>query len=251
MLEALLIIGVLFIILTFFYKQASSEFRMNQLEWTQREHMRPVLHEKVPLIVRNIPPIPFWTTEDVLTRPCYELPLFNEMSLVEWRKTSTGAPCPWKYTHAEQIATVAGLHVWAEKWMNPSVLSPYLKGWWHPRYHCWAGNKGLHRTYATWTCILPIEGELLVSILPEKVEASLPQPWAGCFPSELTAKDTPFVGDISFMDIVLRPGHALFMPAHWFVCWVGNKSVATPMVATISYHSPISLLAFHASPLNS
>jgi hypothetical protein len=75
------------------------------------------------------------------------------------------------------------------------------------------------------------------------------------FPDEFTAKDTPFVADVKYMDVILRPGNGLFMPAHWFVSWKSHvvatsseKSAALPMVGTISYHSPVSLLAFHASP---
>ena len=51
MLEIILIIGVLFIILTFFYKQAICEFRINQIEWTQKDNVSSLLNEKVPLVV--------------------------------------------------------------------------------------------------------------------------------------------------------------------------------------------------------
>jgi hypothetical protein len=40
------------------------------------------------------------------------------------------------------------------------------------------------------------------------------------------------------------------MPAHWFVSW-STIGETLPMVCTISYHTPISLLAFHASPFTS
>lgn len=250
MLEIILLFGVIFLILTFFYKQAICEFRINQLEWSQRENVSSLLHEKVPLVLRSIPSASFWTHDDLMTRECYrEIPVFQETSLVEWvSKATTESVCPWKYPQAEMIAAASGMAIWAKKWFHPIIMNPFLKLWMTPRYHCWAGNMGLRKTFATWTCLFPVDGEILVSIMTESVESALPSKWVGCFPSQLTAKDTPFVADVKYIDIVLRPGSCLFMPAHWFVSWTSMESKVVPMVCTISYHTPISLLAFKASP---
>jgi hypothetical protein len=250
MLELLILFGVLFIILIFFYKQAICEFRINQIEWSQNDTLLGLLHEKVPLVVRTLPPSTFWTASDVLSRPCYaDLPIFQDQTVPQWLSAAgEGAGCPWKYPQAEKIATVSGLPIWAKKWLNPVIIHPLLRWWMYPRYHCWAGKMGLQRTFATWTCILPMEGEIMVTIMPETMDAFLPHPWVGCVPSELTAKDTPFLQDLKFMDIVLRPGSALFLPAHWFMAWVPRDPATIPMVCTVSYHTPISLLAFHSSP---
>jgi hypothetical protein len=249
MLEILLVLGVILIILTLFYKQAVCEFRINQLEWSQKENLLPTLQEKIPLVVRGLPQATFWSMEDALSRDCYtNIPIFQEMSLVEWLSSaSPQSPCPWKYQQAERIASVSGMAVWAKKWLHPIIIPRLWKGWWQPRYHCWAGNIGLRKTLATWTYIFPVDGEIVVSIMPETVEHALPEQWLDQFPSQFTAKDTPFLSDIKYMDIILRPGNGIFMPAHWFVSWVG-KQERIPMVGTISYHSPISLLAFHTSP---
>jgi hypothetical protein len=251
MLDVLLVLGVLFIILTFFYKQAVCEFRINQMEWSQKEELTTLLHEKIPLVVRGIPSATFWSVDDVLTRPCFSnIPIFQEISLVEWvSQANSSSICPWKYKQAETIASVSGMSVWATKWLHPIIVPRFLKWWWYPRYHCWAGNVGLRKTIATWTCLFPVDGEIIVSIMSENVENTLPFPWVDTFPSEYTSKDTPFVADIKFIDIIVRPGNCLFMPAHWFVSWKSKNTDRTlPMVGTISYHTPISLLAFQASP---
>jgi hypothetical protein len=257
--EVLLITGVILVILTFFYKQAVCEFRLNQIEWTQKDELSTLLHEKIPLVVRGLPSASFWSVNDVMTRDCYaNIPIFQEMSLVEWvSQASHDSVCPWKYSQAETIAAVSGMAVWATKWLHPTIIPRWLKGWWHPRYHCWAGNRGLQKTIATWTYFFPVDGEVMVSIMPESVESALPAEWMDGFPAQFTAKDTPFLSDVKYMDIILRPGNGLFMPAHWFVSWTSNAtsnatgnatSNTVPMMGTISYHSPISLLAFHASP---
>ena len=250
----IIILGVIFLILLFFYKQAICEFRINQMEWSQQPHLLDLLSEKVPLVIRSIPLSACWTHNDVTARECYTaLPLFQETTLPQWLAQATPETvCPWKYAQAEQIAAVSGLPVWAKKTLHPSFVSPLWSYWMMPRYHCWAGKVGLRRTYATWTCILPVETEIVVTILPETAESCLPAAWPGCFPHQLTNKDTPFVADLKYMDIIVRPGNCLVMPPHWFVSWSGaegSKSAdGVPSVCTVSYHTPISLLAFHASP---
>jgi len=260
MLDILLVLLVVFLILTFFYKQSICEFRINQLEWAQRENVVELLHERVPLVVRGIPSAAFWTRGDVAVRDCFEsVPVFQDRTVREWLKDAHTAGtdimvCPWKHPQAEQIAAVSGLPIWATKWLNSSVISSWLSYWQFPRYYCWAGHRGLHRMTAVWTCLFPVDGEVMVSLLPESVESSLPAVWSGCFPAELTVKDTPFIADVKYVDVVLRPGHCLFVPAHWFVSWTsaegatGAKSSETkstiPMVCQVSYHTPISYLAF-------
>lgn len=253
MLEIILIIGVLFLVLTFFYKQAICEFRINQIEWSQRNNMTELLNEKIPLVIRTIPVANFWTHTDTNIRQCFrDIPIFHETTLVDWLSTSdSNSVCPWKFPQAEIIASVSGIDIWAKKWINSLIISPLLRFWMFPKYHCWAGAIGLRKTYASWTCIFPVDGEIILTIMPETVESSLPSAWPGCFPASITVKDTPFVADLKFLDIILRPGKCLFMPAHWFVAWAAtDKCDVTPMVCTISFHTPISYLAFNTSPYN-
>ena len=249
MIELILLIGMLFIILLFFYKQAICEFRINQIEWSQKDTILSLLTEKVPIVMRSIPPATFWTHEDVVSRNCFkDIPIFRETSLTDWISSSTSdSLCPWTYSQAEIIANVSGIHIWATK-INQLMIR--LKYWMFPKYHCWAGNIGLRRTFATWTCFFPVDGEIIFTIMPENIQSFLPSNWMNCFPANLTTKDTPFVSDLKFMDIILRPGNCIFMPAHWFVSWTTKTTTKTPMVCTISYHTPISYMAFHTSHIS-
>ncbi len=151
MLEIVLILLVLFLILTFFYKQAVCEFRINQMEWSQKGELTSLLSEKVPLVVRSLPSATFWTRDDVLARPCFQnIPIFRETTLVDWITTANAdSVCPWKYPQAETVAQASGIQVWAQKWVNPAVIHPLLKWWMTPRYHCRADIMGLRKTFAT------------------------------------------------------------------------------------------------------
>jgi hypothetical protein len=264
MLEIILITSILFLILTFFYKQAICEFRINQIEWSQKSHIPKLLGEKLPLVVRSIPNSTCWTQSDVLLKRYDHVPVFHEMSVSEWISSisdtvisdngtvvsgTTNVVCPWRYSQAEHLASISGIAVWAAKWINPSVVG-WHRFWTLPRYHCWAGNRGLHKTVA-WTLFIT-DSELSVTIMPESMESFLPAQWLNRFPTDFTQKDTPFVTDLKYIDILLRPGTALFIPPHWFVCYTGTMDTDTdksvPMACTISYHTPISYLAFQTSP---
>ena len=243
MLEALLLASVLFLITTFFYKQAVTEFRINQIEWSQRQHIPTLRIEKLPIVIRTIPPSTFWTQSDAYLYDT--LSIFHEMKVSEWIKhTTLNTLCPWGYTHAEQLAKKSGIAIWAAKWINPFIVG-YQKFWTFPKYHCWAGNRGLHKTTA-WTLLFCTEGEIHVTIMPETMESFLPAQWMNRFPTDITEKDTPLLADLKYIDIILRPGTSLFMPPHWIMSFLSMKEIA--MTCTISYHTPISYLAFQTSP---
>lgn len=251
MLEIFLIISVLLLILTFFYKQAVCEFRINQIEWEQRDKINTLLSEKIPLVIRNIPSATFWTHQDVALRACYNsVPIFREFSLAQWLDTTNpSTSCPWNYHEAQMIANKSGIAIWSQRWINPIIINPLLKFWMNPSYYCWTGNVGLRKTFATWNCLFPVDGEITVSILPENSQPFLPTNWIGTFPSELTIRDTPFISDLKFIDIILRPGNCLFMPAHWFWSWTTSGDINKPsMACTIAYHTPVSAAAFKLTP---
>lgn len=252
MLEFILIFILIFLVLTFFYKQAIYEFRLNQIEWSQSDKLPDLLSEKVPIILRGRPPTAFWTQEDIHLRSVYNsVPIFENSTLVDWIGcTDPGTICPWGKEHARLLGTryISGLELWTERILNPLIYrgNPLAKWWLRPINQCWAGSKGLWKTVAPWSAIFVTQGAVVCSIMTESVESSLPVQWKGAFPSDFTAYDTPFVGDLKFIDIVIRPGSLLFMPAHWFISWKaldeGNDSIC-PMVCSVEYHSVVSRFA--------
>jgi hypothetical protein len=249
MLEIFFIIVLIFLVLTFFYKQAICEFRLNQIEWGQHEKIANLLSEKVPIILRGRPPTAFWTQEDTIIRNVYsEIPIFQDRSLSDWLMTaSPKEQCPWSVSHARLLGSgsVSGLDTWAQRIMNPIIQSnPFLKILLKSVCSCWAGERGLFKTTAVWTAIFCTQSSVSVTILTESAESALPSNWRNTFPSRLTAYDTPFVGDLKYMDIILRPGNILFMPTHWFVSWeTMEDEEVCPMLCMIEYHSPISRFA--------
>jgi hypothetical protein len=247
MLAFLFILLLVVLILTFFYKQAVYEFRINQIDWGQREDIGGLLAEKVPVVLRDVPPVAFWTHEDVMMREAYSfVRVFEDTPLSDWLvRADKDTACPWPHAHARELADVAAVDIWAERALHPLLqTNPLLQLWFQPESTCWSGSVGLWRTRAPWTCLFVTEGAIQVSVMPGKHEKSLPTHWKGMQLGAMTAHDTPFVGDLKFLDIVLRPGHALFLPAHWYACWTNlETNDLCPMVCKLEYHSPVSLVA--------
>ena len=216
MLDWLLIVICAWILFTlgFFYKQSAiHEFRINQANVpTLREKGRimgrgqsggagaggeekeesvdDLWRESIPLVLRGLPRSSLWTRNDLRERECYDrVPLFHGQTLGGWLQTVSSeleVVCPWqrRTDKAEALANVSGVSVWYQ-----THLYPLFGGVGTLRklcYQAWMGRVGLRRTYASWTCILPTDGDIIVTLFPETMEPYLPVEWRGGFPHEWT-----------------------------------------------------------------
>ena len=246
MLEWLLIGLIVLSILLFFYNRANYEFHINQIRWNQRDKLTELIQEKSPLVLQGIPTVAFWTQQDVIMRSVYNhVPVFTEEPLSQWlTMADKGSACPWSQDHAHLLGEAAGLNIWAERTLDPLMkTNPFWSVWYRPEVFCWAGERALWQTISPWTALFVSEGSIQVSLMPGSVKKSLPVQWKDTVhPSRLTVYDTPFAADLKFMDIILRPGHCLFLPAHWLISWTAHEeSPSLPMVCSVEYHTPISL----------
>jgi hypothetical protein len=85
-------------------------------------------------------------------------------------------------------------------------------------------------------------------MMSKKEDKYMPAGWQGRFADSFTVADSPYVSQLKYLDIKLRPGTALLVPAHWKVSWAGaagaDKGTAElPFMAIIGLHTPISKLA--------
>ena len=257
MLEWIIIAAIGFLILMFFHNQALSEFKINQIGWNEKVKLENLLSERVPLVVKGLPAVAFWTQQDCMMRPCYEkAPVFKNKGLSEWLTTTDRhTACPWTLEHAKVLADLCGLRIWSERQLDGLIygsvpgLSHAASIWYQPEVSCWAGNKGLWLAHSRWTCLFVTEGAIQVSIMPKTCAKALPPDWKkrAVHPGTLTVYDTPFVADLKFMDVILRPGHMFIMPNHWFMSWMSLEgSEICPMVCMVEYHTPMSRLGRRA-----
>ena len=255
--EIIIIFGIIYIIIWIFYKDSVSEFRINQVEWAKRGNISALLSEKVPIVIRGIPPISVWTHEDVMNRDIYHsVPIFKDKLLSTWISDVKGVEaldCPWDIPHARILGEKSAFQTWVDKWLSDWIIQPSWKWLWRMYPSCWTGSRPMFRTVAPWTAIVPTVGEIMVSILPSKdYDYALPKNWRELWIPRINRYDTPFAGELKFMDIRLRPGHILLLPAHWYASWEESDLDADEreemgmeipiMITMMEFHTVFSIL---------
>ncbi len=243
----LIIIAVLFVIGALFYKQSIQEYRINQIEWEQRHELDSLLEERAPIVVRSMPLSPVWTHSDVMMRDFYN----NEKS-PESGKTirelvfdGSSGVISWPKGYRRHLYQNTALSLWFETTWGPILTG--TRGWLGSHIpiegECFVGDLGLTELKPNWTIIIPTEGAIIVSILASKEKKWLPQKWQGLQPSKLTAAIAPFINKMNYIDIIVRPGTALWVPAHMMIAWTSKEEGVVPLVTTIAIHTPISWIA--------
>jgi hypothetical protein len=236
-LESFLVLGVVGIILVFFYRQAVQEFRILQTD--SLEKAMPLLYERCPIVVLPIQqPHQLWTRSDINQRPSLKAHLVNGISLgIALEQESF----PLQSDLAESIATQVGLPVWVKQTLLPLYQQSI---WWSPiltsRTEVAIGAQGLRQTYAYSTILLATEGTLSVSLVNESADAYLPPKWLGKRVSKLTKDEAPLLHQIQYIDVLIRPGSALIIPPHWKVCWETYKENKPALSVWIEVHHPLS-----------
>lgn len=255
MLTWILIICIIFFLGAVFYKQTIQEYKLNQIEWDQADRLPELLEEGTPFIVRSTPICPIWTSSDVSHRPDFK-------ELADWVKAAgVDAQMPWHEPMARLYGRQALLDPWLDEiWMPVLPRIRSLLNFIFPRdIQLWAGGRGLYEHKAAWTLLFPTQGTVIVTMMSKKEDKYMPANWQGRFAESFTVADSPYVSQLKYLDIKLRPGTALFVPAHWKVSWMSGagtqgQSGATveasedntnqiPFMAIVGFHTPISKLA--------
>ncbi len=235
MLLWILLIGILFFLGAVFYKQTVQEYKLNQIEWTQIDTLSDLMDEGTPFIIRNAPISPVWNMMDIQSRDAFK-------ELADWAThVKTDALMPWHGHMASHYARLANMDPWIdETWLHHIPFQRRLI----PReLQLWVGGRGLYQEHAAWVAVMPTEGSILATVLATKEDKYLPAAWQGRFADSMTQADTPYVSQIKYLDIKLRAGTVLFLPAHWKLSWQSASEEELPFVCIMHLHTPISKLA--------
>jgi hypothetical protein len=129
-------------------------------------------------------------------------------------------------------------HTYAEFCIETAGYFPAFKSF---RTAAILGGYGMRRVASLYTAILPTEGTYMVSLVNKRSETFLPSQWINRFPSSLTVNDTPLVGEIQFIDIILRPGTMILIPCHCIYSLMPTEEFNAAI--SVDLDSPISNLA--------
>lgn len=242
--EILIIFGVCFFIAVLFYKQANESFEILQLNAKQMDELPTYYKEHTPIVLKDFSPPFLGTQADLEKRPqIMNLSVGVNLSLRALIGSEGSLKSyKWSEQQAEFLVKESGLKTWWDLQMFPKILpSPYLKWLYSSKSSLWIHHRGLFKTKALQTVIMPTQGVALVSVMLGSAEPYLPADWPGRQFNSLTLGDTPLLNQIKFIEIRLRRGHLLFLPPHMII----DISSADGDVAWIfcgEIHHPISRL---------
>jgi hypothetical protein len=244
-LETVFVLSIVGIILVFFYKQAVEEFRILQTD--SFEKAMGLLGERSPTVVLPIPVIHgLWTHIDCKQRPTLlGMPLNGRVLSDRIHEESVRLDS----VTSEKLAEEIGLNVWVRETLQPIYKQSF---WWtgmlQTRVEALIGAQGMRQTFGYSTILICTDGAISVSLMNESSNAYLPKQWKGKRISKMTRDDAPLLGQIQYVDVIVRPGSALIIPPHWKVCWENLDNKEKPSLsAWIEVHHPLSKIVWKSA----
>jgi len=241
MLEYLLFAIVLFFIGVLFYKQGNEEFQISQLSADRFSELPTLYAERSPIVMSDFQTPNLGSQEDLSKRPQIMGMLVNRGTTFAQLIASPHPHFQFPLASARFLAKESGLSVWFEHHLFKKFLpSPYTEWVYSFNTSLWPDHRGLFKTTAFQTILMPTQGTASVKLLLPKMVPYLPTKWKGRQFSTLSLQDTPLLNQIQFIEIRIRRGNLLLLPAHLIV---DIESIEPSWVFMAEINHPISSLA--------
>lgn len=232
MFEYVLFIIVLFFIAVLFYKQANEEFQILQFDAERLPELPTLYVDRSPIVVSNFKTPNLGTEEELQKRKIMDMSILHNQTFSQIPLES-----------AKFMSKESGLTVWFEHHLYKEILpSPYTQWLYTFNTTLWPLRRGLFKTTAFQTVLMPTQGTVSVKLMLLKMLPYLPTKWMGRTFSGLTLYDTPLLNQIQYIEIRIRKGNLLFLPAHLIVDIESIEGSAWVFMAEI--HHPISRIAY-------
>lgn len=248
--ELIICIALLFLIGVLFYKHRRDTIEIYQIEFTNAPTtLGELIGDKHPIVVRGcqfpqilsqanlqqiprLDPFPLNTEENSPTLSMYRSGSYSD----------SGVPLI-SAASGRTLAAELALDKWATHSLNDfsTELTGYMGAIMSTRVSVLLGGHGMKRSTAIYTCILVTEGKYTLSLLSKRSEEFLPKQWTWLYPEALTINDTPLVNEVQFVDVVLRPGTMLIIPAQFIYSCKVDAGFHGAVI--VEYDTPISNLA--------
>jgi hypothetical protein len=266
-LEVLLITLVIVGITLLMYRGAVHEFQINQKDYNEENDYSSLINEKVPLVIRNVPKelVKNWTMSRTGNKHWPVLLQEKGSSIRTQWNNYTNTPIVKetidkihkKYKNGERLAQSANLQEMIQEW----------------RYNGLNKYTWIMGSYKTKGCMIPpienaiaglsqVKADCLLLVCTDGCtmnvwlahEGSIPngveKQMIGKNPWNLTSETVPWIVDVKYVEIRMKPGQAIVIPAHWYYA----VKPELPIVAsnaivgngcwyyTTEFHTPISYL---------
>lgn len=207
----ILIVAVFIAIL--FYKQANESFQILQLDAERIKELPTLYADHSPIVVKGAALPPLGTEAELRKRPAVLAALAAPSTPLAVALTRPG----FRYSHVTTafLAKESGLDTWFRMNLFESLLpSPYTKWMYFPRTSLWPSGRGLFKTTAFQTLVMPTQGTVILTLLLQTMMPYLPTRWEGRRFASLTAEDTPLLSQLKFIEIRVRTGNFVLVPPH-------------------------------------
>jgi hypothetical protein len=220
MLEVFAIVGVIFFIAVLFYKQANESFEVIQLEAERLQELPTLYADHAPIVVRGFQVPPLGSQKELEKRQhILNMAVATNLSLKALLQSKGSLKnFTWKKETAKFLSRESGLQTWFEQSLFTQLLpSSYTKFLYSSQTFLYPDHRGLFKTKAFQTVLMPTQGTAIVSVMLPKAEPYLPNKWEGRQFESLTPADTPLLSQIQSIDVKVKKGNMLLLPAHLII----------------------------------
>jgi len=241
MIEYIVILAVLLFIAVLFYKQANEQFEILQITAERIQELPTLYQDRSPIVVSDFPTPNLGTYAEISKRQhimqmALPSPSPNQISIGQAIHSRMLFPSKG----AEILAKESGLSIWFEHHLYKALLpSPYTSWVYSFKTSLWPNKRGMFKTKAFQTLLMPTQGTAILTLMLPKMIPYLPTKWSGRPFSSLSAQDTPLLSEIKFLEIRLRKGNLLLLPAH-LIADIRSEEDSWTFMAEI--HHPVSYM---------
>jgi len=267
-LESLFVVLLILVLTVIFYRAALHEYTILQKNWDSEDtKWSNLLSERAPLVVREVPKpwIKLWTAartskfgwpvviQDGKQRVRSSLSIWLQAKATPQQKIVNTADISDTAGLYEQATDIA-IHFRRPFWLPGSfAVNNVSCNIIPPTEHSFVGLK---KTTAEATCWVATDGApLRIWISHEGATKGgdwLPANPYGRNPWTFKAEETPWISELKFLEVLLRPGNMFILPPHWWValrCYEPDdtKNINGAWYWSCEFQSPISWVAsrFH------
>ena len=260
MLEALFFVFLIFAVCAIAYRGAVHEFMILQKEYRPDMNWSELLGEQVPLVIRNVPRtwLGSWTRVNTMHRPwdVYVSGVDGKKLKTTW-KDWLQTPDALVPQNAEEIARHAKLstaieHMYADGFRRWSWLPSFQT---RATAHVLAQRDvmALQKNRAESTLIMATDGAPIELWLAHEgaIPSHIVEDMMGKDPWAITANEIPWIGEVKYVEIKLRPGNAVSIPSHWY--YAIRRDPSSPADSAwywlSRHHTAMSWVASRSTPL--
>ena len=254
--ELLFLVLLIFGIAVVAYRGAIHEFQILQKDYTPNTNWGEMMNEQLPIVIRSLPKhwLGNWSYNKTVNKT-WEIVVQNndekkfKTTWNVWLQT----PNQTSPTNLAAIADTLKLRNNFEHWAAEGFHQWYTVPTQAPTLYIYQQNDvmTLRKGIADFTAIVATDGTPLELWIAHEgaVPADKVDDIVGKDPWIQTTKEIPWIGDLKYIEMKLRPGNAVLLPRHW---WYAIRTVKEKNEQPLpSYawfwkgeiHSPVSWVA--------